>query len=70
MHSSLLTRRRALGLRGAIANPIDGENGSHTIVAIVVVTQEVEVRWVGGEVRGEVSHLGAKGALGSSGLSD
>ena len=70
MYSSLLTRRRALGLRCAMANPIDGENGSHTKVAIVVATEEVEVRWVGGEVRGEVSHLGAKGALGSSGLSD
>ena len=41
------------------------------IVAIIIVTEEqVQVRWVGGEVRGEVSHLGAKGALSSSGLSD
>jgi hypothetical protein len=51
MHSSLLTRRRALGLRGAMANPIDGENGSHAIVALVVVTEEeVEARGAG---RGE-----------------
>jgi hypothetical protein len=56
MHSSLLTRRRALGLRGAMANPIDGKNGSHAIVALVVVAEEeVEGTWGGGEVRGEVS---------------
>ena len=40
------------------------------IVIVIVTDEEAEVRWVGGKVRGEVSHLGAKGALGSSGLSD
>ncbi len=40
------------------------------VILIVTSEEEVEVRWVGGEVPGEVSRQGAEGALGSSGLSD